>query len=60
MSEIKENTDMEFNELLEHVNWGELDVVDSSTDGQDMLEELLGVTLAPVDDTLTLSGMVHS
>ena len=35
---------------------GELDIVESCKDGQDMSEELLGVVLAP---TLSLLGMAH-
>ena len=51
-SDVYEKADKEFNELLEH-NLGDLDVVKSRTDGQDMSEELLGVVLAPADDTLS-------
>ena len=40
MSEIKDIADMEFNELLEQADFGELNVVELQ---QDMLEELLGV-----------------
>ena len=34
----------------------ELDVVKSRTDRQDVSEELLGVVLVPMDDTLSRSG----
>ena len=41
-SEIKHIADTEFDELhvLEHVDLGELDIVESRTDRQDMSEEL--------------------
>ena len=51
MSEIKDIADTEFYELLEHVNLGELDLVEPHTDRQDMLEELLDFVLVPADDT---------
>ena len=59
MSEIEDIADTEFDELLEHVDLGELDVVESRTDWQDMSEEPLDVVLVPVDDTLSRSAMAH-
>ena len=64
MSEIEDIADMEFDELLQHVGSGELDVIESRTDGQDLSEEVLGVVLAPTDDTLStctcMSGMANT
>ena len=58
MSEIKDMADMEFDELLEQVDVGELDVVKSRINKQqDMSKELLGVISAPMDGTLSTSGM---
>ena len=57
MSEIKDITDTEFDTLL--LDLGELDIVGPQTDGQDMLEELLGIILAPADDTLSRTGTAH-
>ena len=54
MSEIEDITDIEFDKLLQHVDFGKLDIVESCTNGQDMLKELLGVVLAPADDTLSM------
>ena len=45
--------DKEFAELLEDVDLGKCDVVVSSTHGQDLLEELLGVILGLMDDALS-------
>ena len=54
MSKIKDTADTEFDEL--HVDLGklnlEVDIV-SYTDGWDILEELLGIVSAPVDDRYT-------
>ena len=54
MSEIEDTADMEFDEL--HVNLGELNlelnVVESHTDGQDVLEDLLGIVSATMLSTL--------
>ena len=48
----------EFDKLLQQVHLGELDVVDSQINERlDMSEELLGVILAPADNTLSTSGM---
>ena len=55
MSEIQHIADTEFNELLEHVDLGYLDVIESCTDGLDVLEELLGVVSDSVDDMLSMS-----
>ena len=50
--------DMEFDELLEQVDVGELDIVKSRiNERQDMSKELLGVVSAPVDGTLSTLGM---
>ena len=55
MSKIEDIADTEFNELLEQVDLGELDVVESHIDEwQDMSEKLLGIVLAPV---LSMSWM---
>ena len=49
---------MEFDDLLEQVDLGELDVFESCIDEQqDMLEKLLGVILVPKVDTLNKLGM---
>ena len=55
MSEIQHIADTGFNELLEHVDLGYLDVIESCTDGLDVLEELLNVVSASVDDMLSMS-----
>ena len=53
MSEIKDTVDTQFDKL--HVDLGKLDselnIVESHTDGQDMLDELLAVVSAPADNT---------
>ena len=54
MSEIKDITDTEFNDLLEQVDLGELNIVKLQWD---MLEELLGVVSASADSTLSTLGM---
>ena len=54
MSEIENFAYTGFDELVEHVDLGEPDVVEFCTDSQDMLEELLNVVLVPVDDTLSI------
>ena len=59
MSDIKDITDTEFNELLEHIDLEALDVVKSCTDRWDMLEEQLSIVLVPTDDTLSRLGMAH-
>ena len=45
MFEIEDIADMEFDELLEHIDLGELDIVELCTIRQDMSEELLDVVL---------------
>ena len=60
MPEIKDIADTKFNELLEHIDLGELDVVETHTDGQDMSKELLGVVSAPADDTLKVCRRWHA
>ena len=63
MSENEDIAYMESDKLLEQVDLGKLDIVESHIDDwQDMLEELLSirgaaVLLAPADDTLSTSGM---
>ena len=57
--EIEELTNTEFGKLLEHVNFGRLDVGVWLTDAQDVSEEFLGVVAAPVDDTLSKSEMAQ-
>ena len=52
MSEIKEIADMEFDELLEHVDLDKLDVVKSHINRQD-------IVLVPTDNTLSRSVMAH-
>ena len=47
MSEIEDTADTEFDTLLENIDLGELDVVESCPDGQDMSKELLGVVSTP-------------
>ena len=58
MSEIEDIADTEFDEL--HIDMGKLDtelnVAESCTDGQGMLEELLGVVLATAQSK---PGMAH-
>ena len=55
MSEMEDIADMEFDNLFQHVDLGELD--DSrAAHGQDLSEELLGVILAPADDTAKYIG----
>ena len=54
MFEIKDIAGTELDELLEHVGLGKLNLVESRTNGLDISEELLlGVILAPADDTLS-------
>ena len=56
MSEIEDIAGMEFNELLEQVDLGELDVVKMRMNQRwDMSDELLGIVLAPADGTLSTS-----
>ena len=51
MSELEDIADTEFDEVLELVQLGERDIVDSHIDEQlDMSVELLPVFWAPVDD----------
>ena len=58
MSEIEDIADKEFDELLQQVHLGELDVVDSRINERlDMSEELLGGVSNQADDTLSSSGM---
>ena len=63
MSKIEAIADTESYKLLEQVDLGKLDIVESRIDDwQDTSEELLGVggaavLLAPADDTLSTSGM---
>ena len=59
MSEIEDIADLEFDELSEHVDLRELNVVESRTDWQDMSEEPLDVVLVSVDYTLSRSAMAH-
>ena len=57
MSEIEDIANMKFDE--QHVDLGKLgklDVVKSLTVKQDLLEGLLGVVLAPADDTPSTPG----
>ena len=60
MSEIEDNADIEFDKLSEQVDLGKLDVhniiILSGIDEQEVSEELLGVVLAPADDTLSTLG----
>ena len=58
MSEIEDIANMEFDNLFQHVNLGELDISQVAHE-QDLLEELLGVILVPADDTLSTSGMAN-
>ena len=59
MSEIKDIADMECDQLLEHIDLGKLDIIEFRMDGQDMLENLLGVIVTPTDDALSISGMAY-
>ena len=45
--------------LLQYVDLGEFKIVESHTNRQDMLEQVLGVVLAAVDDPLSRSGKAH-
>ena len=55
---IEDIAGTEFNQLLQQVHLGKLDVVDSCINERlDMSEELLGVVSAAADDTLSTSGM---
>ena len=48
---IEDIAEMEFDELLQQVHLGELDIVDSHTDEQqDMSKHLLGIVLKHVRD----------
>ena len=58
MSEMKDIAGTEFDELLQQVHLGEVDVVNSRINERlDMSEELLVVVLAPADDILNTSWM---
>ena len=46
MSEIGNIADTELDKLLEYVDLGKFEIVESRTDRQDMLELLLGIMLA--------------
>ena len=59
MSEIEDIMDMEFDKLLEHIDLGELDIVESHTDEHDMSKELLGTVLVPMYNTPSMSGTAH-
>ena len=59
MSETEDTADTEFDKLLENVDFGKLDIVESCADGQDTMDELYGIVIAPADDTLSTSGMAH-
>ena len=54
MFEIENIADTEVDELLEHVDLGELEVVVLRTDSQDTSEKLLEYVLVPADDTLSI------
>ena len=57
-SEIEDIAGMEFDKLIQQVHLGKLNVVDLRTNERlDMSKELLGVVLAPADDTLRMFGM---
>ena len=58
MSAIEDIADTESDELFQHIDLGKLDVVESHTNGQDLSKELLGIVLAPTNDTLSTYGMV--
>ena len=60
MFETEDIADMEFNKPLQHIDLAELNVVESCTDGQDLLEELSSMVSAPANDTLSTSGMAHA
>ena len=54
MSKIEDIADTEFDELLQQVHLGELNVVNSRINERlDMSEELLGVVSAPADNAGT-------
>ena len=56
MSDSEDITGTEFDEQLQHVHLGELDVVDLRINELlDMSEELMGVISARADDTIGLS-----
>ena len=58
MSEVEDIAGTEFDELLQQVHLGELDVFNSHINKPlDMSEELLGIVLAPADDILSMSGV---
>ena len=54
MFENEDITDTEFDKILEHVDLGELNVVESHSDRKDMSEEVLGVVVVPVADMLSI------
>ena len=56
MFEIKDIAGMEFVQLLQHVDLDELDIVELSTDGQDMQQELLGTISVHVNGTFKYAG----
>ena len=57
MSEIENIANTEFGKLLQHIDSRELDTVKWLTDGQDMLEELLGIVMAAANDMISTLGM---
>ena len=59
MYEIKDIAETKFDKLLEHIDLGELDIVESRTNERAMSEELLGIISAPADDTLSMLRMAH-
>ena len=61
MSEFEDIADTEFDELhaLEHIDFGELDIVEAHTNRQAMSKELLGVVVVSADDTLSRLRMAH-
>ena len=59
MSESEGIATMEVDELLEDVDLGKLDILQSHTNVQELLKELYGVVLVPADYTLSMSGMAY-
>ena len=59
MSYIEDIANTELDNLLEHIELGELNIVHSHINRQDMSEELLDIIVAPKDDTHSRLGMAH-
>ena len=59
MSESEGIATTEVDKVLEDVDLGKLDTLQSHTNVQELLKKLYGVVLVPADYTLSMSGMAY-